>query len=139
MKRGPKPKPRTTQKAPIEASNSPVMPDYLAEEDCMHPARTVWLENIERVLENGCHDGDSDFFARYCIQEAGYREHVKLWFEGHPNFGAPKTSAVESLRKMSELLGIAGPSSRARFKGLPASADNSFRNNGKVPRQISRS
>jgi len=131
--------PKATQQAPIEASSSPVMPDYLAEEECMHPARTIWLENIERVLKNGCDDGDSDFFARYCIQEAGYRQHVRRWLAGDPEVSAPQTSAVESLRKMSELLGIAGPSSRARFKGLPASSDNSFRNNGKAPHRASRS
>lgn len=116
------------------APRSPIMPDYLADVEAMEPARTVWLENIERVTANGCHEGDSDLFARYCIQEAGYRAHVARWLAGEEGFDSPQTSRVESLRKMAELLGIAGPSSRQRLGSAKLPSENTFARNGQPPR-----
>lgn len=118
--------------AACAAPRSPIMPDYLADDEAMEPARTVWLENIERVAANGLTESDSDLFARYCVQEAGYRAHVALFLRGEMD--APPTSLVESLRKMAELLGIAGPSSRQRLHGAKVDRrDSSFANNGRFP------
>jgi hypothetical protein len=111
------------------------MPDYLADDEVMEPARVVWLENIERITANGCHEGDSDLFARYCIQEAGYRAQVARWLAGDADFASPPAAMIESLRKAGELLGIAGPSSRQRMNGMkaPTEADNAFMRNGRRP------
>lgn len=144
MKRGPKPQGRkgtgtALAKPDLAAScaapRSPIMPDYLADDEAMEPARTVWLENIERITANGCHEGDSDLFARYCIQEAGYRAHVARWLAGDEGFDSPQTSRVESLRKMGELLGIAGPSSRQRLSASRQPSENTFMRNGRPPRK----
>lgn len=113
------------------APRSPIMPDYLADDDAMEPARTVWLENVERVVANGLTEGDSDLFARYCVQEARYRAIVAMHFRGE--IDGPPTSLVESLRKTAELLGIAGPSSRQRLGAGKATSDNAFTRNGRPP------
>jgi len=107
-----------------------MMPDYLAEDPAMGPARLVWDENLERVTANGCHEGDSDLFARYCIQESGYRAHVRAWLSGADGIESPPTAMIESLRKMGELLGIAGPTSRQRIQARPVGRENAFRRNG---------
>jgi hypothetical protein len=107
------------------------MPEYLADDPALEPARTVWLENIERVIANGATEADSDLFARYCAQEARYRAEVRLFMAGELN--APPISLTESLRKMAEILGLAGPSSRARIGAAEVPRENAFSRNGRPP------
>lgn len=146
MKPGPKPS-ATSKRARVAAGaakpdlpqfdrgqSPPIMPEFLAEDPTMEPARLVWGENLERVTANGCHEGDSDLFARYCIQESGYRAHVRAWLSGAEGIESPPAAMIESLRKMGELLGIAGPSSRQRLQVRPRARENTFSRNGTPPK-----
>lgn len=146
MKPGPKPSPagkapRLPAPPPARAAafagidkqpRAPIMPEYMATDPALEPARLVWDENLERVTANGCHEGDSDLFARYCSLEAWHRSYVGRWMAGEEGFAdPPKAAFVESLRKMGELLGIAGPSSRLRMPAQPQGQGNIFNRNGK--------
>ena len=105
------------------------MPEYMADDPALEPARTVWLENIERVVANGATEADSDLFARYCAQEARYRAEVRLFMAGEMD--APPVSLAESLRKMGETLGLTGPSSRTRIGPAAPPPENAFLRNGR--------
>ena len=140
MKRGPKPKaqPRRQPSTAIArhdpatahaSARPPVMPEYMADDPALEPARTVWLENIERVVANGATEADSDLFARYCAQEARYRAEVRLFMAG--GMDAPPVSLAESLRKMGETLGLTGPASRTAIGKPAAQRDNAFMRNGR--------
>lgn len=140
MKRGPKPKgqPRRQPSTAIArhdpatapaSARPPVMPEYMADDPALEPARTVWLKNIERVVANGATEADSDLFARYCAKEARYRAEVRLFMAG--GMHAPPVSLAESLRKMGDTLGLTGPASRAAIGTPAAKRDNAFMRNGR--------
>jgi hypothetical protein len=120
MKRGPKP--RTSQELVasgtfqtsrhtgrsqvVEASALPQMSDGLTEE-----GQQVWLDNIGRVAAvHGANEFDSDLFGNYCNAQGQIR---KAFREG----GCPRVQLLSEVRKMQELLRIAGPSSRVQKAG----------------------
>jgi hypothetical protein len=140
MKPGPKPVPRAQKVARgtlqpcrdvavggsvqmIVPGEPPIAPDYLAPE-----AQEVWIEEIGRVMVAGVGERDSSLFARYCSTEALAR---KAFLAGEP----PPAAYLTELRRMAELLGIAGP--RVRTGGMKpdgASNGNPFLRNGNRPR-----
>lgn len=135
MKRGPKPEARATkvQRGTLQpcrdggavvelvtAVDPPMMPDYLSD-----AAKEVWIEQIGRVMLGGIGDRDSLLFARYCATEALART---AFAAGEP----PPSAYLSELRRMEELLGIAGP--RTRQTGKPGGAttiENPFARNGR--------
>lgn len=138
MKRGPKPQtpatkekrgtlrpdrdgPRTVQSVSvITPGDPPQMPDYLTAE-----AQEVWLEELGRVMISGVGERDSALFATYCSTEALVR---KAFIAGEP----PPAAYLTELRRMRELLGIAGPRTRTGAKpGGTQSIDNPFQRNGR--------
>lgn len=144
MKPGPKPHPAAKRQrglAPPRAvafpaidqqPRAPIMPEYMRTDPALQPARDVWAENLERVSANGCHEADSDLFARYCSLEAWHRSYVANWMACLEGFeDPPKAAFIESLRKMAELLGIAGPSSRLRAPANASGRGNTFASNGR--------
>lgn len=100
-------------------ADPPVMPPYLTPE-----AQDVWFEEIGRVVAAGMNELDSSFFARYCASEAALR---KASLGGH----VPPASFLGEVRKMSEALGICGPSSRVRSRPSGPSSGNPFGRNGR--------
>lgn len=68
-------------------------------------ARAVWREEVDRVTACGITDADSSLFARYCTMEAFYRDQISAG-------ELPKAAILTELRRMAELLGIAGLRSR---------------------------
>jgi hypothetical protein len=103
----------------IAPGDPPIAPDYLAPE-----AQEVWIEEIGRVMIAGVGERDSSLFARYCSTEALAR---KAFLAGEP----PPAAYLTELRRMAELLGIAGP--RVRTGGVKpdgASNSNPFVRNG---------
>lgn len=102
-------------KNPFEPTKSPpIMPDWFTSCEALAGARLVWDENLERVTANGCHEGDSDLFARYCCLEKWHRNFMIEWAEDTTGefLGPASASHLELLNRMAELLGIAGPTSR---------------------------
>ncbi|KTT98689.1 hypothetical protein [Sphingomonas sanguinis] len=82
------------------AKSAPIPPRYLTKE-----ARSVWREELDRVTACGITDADSSLFARYCTMEALYRDQISAG-------ELPKAALLTELRRMAELLGIAGLRSR---------------------------
>lgn len=134
MKRGAKPLPREVKIARgtlqpcrdagpgyeiVSRGEPPIAPDYLKPE-----AQEVWIEEIGRVMAFGVSEKDSSLFARYCATEALAR---KAFLAGEP----PPAAYLTELRRMAELLGIAGPRTRvgARPDG-PTNSSNPFVRNG---------
>jgi phage terminase small subunit len=108
------------------STDPPMQPDYL------RPAAIeVWQENLPRVMQTGVAEVDSDLFARYCSMEALVR---KAFREVDAGEGDPPPAAwLTELRRVSELLGIAGRKSRI---GTVADAQTktksgTFGNNGR--------
>lgn len=97
----------------------PITPDYLTAE-----ARNIWLEELGRVMCGGVGELDSSLFARYCSLEALARKAFK---SGEP----PPAAYLTELRRMAELLGIAGPRVRQGQKQGSTPADNPFARNGR--------
>ncbi len=139
MKRGPKPvtaqvkamrgtlQPCRDKVTPLEMvvpGEPPVTPDYLSPE-----AQEVWIEEIGRVMVAGVGERDSSLFARYCSTEALARKAYKA---GEP----PPAAYLTELRRMAELLGIAGPRARTGVKadGPKIVSSNPFVRNGNRPR-----
>nr|WP_317893657.1 hypothetical protein [uncultured Sphingomonas sp.] len=114
MKRGPKQKSIATKKlagtyrdcvdgdtvALAVVANGPVTPGYLTAE-----ARLVWDEELARVVACGATEADSSIFARYCEMEASFRVSI---IAGE----LPTSALITELRRVAELLGIAGQRSR---------------------------
>jgi hypothetical protein len=135
MKRGPKPVTRLTKETRgtlqpcrdafkgevIAPGDPPMAPEYLSPE-----AQIVWMEEIGRVMIGGVGERDSSLFARYCATEALAR---KAFLSGEP----PPAAYLTELRRMAELLGIAGPRVRQGVKpgGAPISNENPFARNGR--------
>lgn len=137
MKRGAKPVPRDMKLARgtlqpcrdagtgyemVLQSDPPLQPNYLSPE-----AREVWIEEIGRVMLAGIGERDSSLFARYCSTEALAR---KAFIAGEP----PPAAYIIELRRMGELLGIAGPRARTGVKPDGAISGNPFVRNGSRPR-----
>lgn len=134
MKRGAKPLPREVKIARgtlqacrdggqslemVGRQDPPIAPDYLKPE-----AQEVWIEEIGRVMAFGVGEKDSSLFARYCSTEAMAR---KAFLAGEP----PPAAYLTELRRMAELLGIAGPRVRTGAKpDGPTINSNPFVRNG---------
>lgn len=101
------------------AGDAPAMPEYLQPE-----AKDVWLEEIGRVMVSGVSEMDSSIFATYCSLEACVRKAFK-------ENTAPPAAYLTELRRMRELLGIAGPRTRLGAKQGGAQTDNPFAKNGR--------
>lgn len=100
------------------AGDAPMMPDYLQD-----TAKEVWIEEIGRVMMAGVGDADSSLFARYCSTEA----QVRACYLANE---APPAAYLTELRRMAELLGIAGPRVRQGTKAIGTTSDNPFARNG---------
>ncbi len=80
----------------------------------------MWREEVDRVTACGITDADSSLFARYCTMEAAYRTQITAG-------ELPKAALLTELRRMAELLGIAGLRSRlARSGGSEAPKASPF-------------
>lgn len=84
----------------------PQMPNYLTQE-----AQAVWFEELDRVVKAGTTELDSSLFADYCGLAAIARDQLS-------NGQQPQATIMTELRKMRELLGIAGVPSRSQ-RGTP--------------------
>lgn len=138
MKPGPKPVPRAqkVQRGTVQPCRDvkivgvdmiipgepPIAPDYLAPD-----AVEVWIEEVGRVMIAGVGERDSSLFARYCSTEALAR---KAFLSGEP----PPAAYLTELRRMAELLGIAGPRVRSGAKPDGAANGNPFLKNRNGPR-----
>jgi hypothetical protein len=80
--------------------NVPVRPSYMTVE-----GRLIWDEELPRVIACGVTEADSSLLARYCECEAAFRVAIMA---GTP----PQAATMTELRRMAELLGIAGLRSR---------------------------
>lgn len=94
----------------VIAFAAPIMPSYLSKE-----AQAVWHEEIDRVVLAGIGHLDSTFFADYCCLSALTRA---AFSAGQ----LPQAATLTELRRRAEVLGIAGPSSRA-LRGTPGDAE----------------
>jgi hypothetical protein len=134
MKRGPKPQlPATKEKRGtlrpdrdagkavevFSPGDPPVAPDYL-----MPAAQEVWIEEISRVMLAGVTERDSSLFATYCATEAMVRA---AFLSNEP----PPAAYLTELRRMRELLGIAGPRTRIGKAPGGAQTENPFARNGR--------
>lgn len=90
------------------ARDEPIQPGYLSAE-----AKAVWAEEAARVVACGVTSADSSLFARYCECEATFRVSVLAG-------DLPKAALLTELRRMAELLGIAGLKSRLGRGSAPA-------------------
>lgn len=85
----------------VEPVALPQQPDWLTED-----GRQVWLDNIGRVSSVfGAREVDSDLFANFCNLQGAV---TKVWRSGE----VPPITALMEVRKMMEMLRIAGPTSR---------------------------
>lgn len=99
----------------ILAGAAPIMPNYLTPE-----AEDVWNEEFDRVVATGFLEADSSFFADYCCLAALTRAQ---WKAGT----MPHAAQLTELRRRGEMLGIAGPASRAlRGTAGNSSPENPF-------------
>lgn len=134
MKRGPKPqtavakakrgtlRPDRDGGQPIQiiaAGDPPVVPEYLSP-----AAQEIWFEELSRVMLAGVTERDSSLFATYCSTEALVRA---AFIAGEP----PPAAYLTELRRMRELLGIAGPRVRQGKPGGTTQNDNPFARNGR--------
>lgn len=134
MKRGPKPQTAVTKAkrgtlrpdrdgdGPVQlitAGDPPIVPSYLSP-----AAQEIWLEEISRVMLAGVTERDSSLFATYCSTEALVRA---AFIAGEP----PPAAYLTELRRMRELLGIAGPRVRQGAKNAVTQTENPFARNGR--------
>ncbi|KUO53185.1 MAG: hypothetical protein APF82_00935 [Sphingomonadales bacterium BRH_c42] len=103
----------------ITAGDPPSMPDYMSP-----AAQDIWMEEISRVMVSGVSEVDSSLFATYCSTEALVRA---AFIAGEP----PPAAYLTELRRMRELLGIAGPRVRQGAKNGVTQTENPFAKNGK--------
>lgn len=84
----------------------PSQPDWLTEE-----GKQVWLDEIGRVsTSKGGGEVDSALFGNYCNLQGAI---VKAWRSDTP----PPVTALVEVRKMQEMLRIAGTGSRVKAVG----------------------
>lgn len=105
----------------VVPGSPPMMPEYLTPK-----AQIVWQEEIGRVMSVGVVEVDSSLFARYCSLEALVRQSLEAGAE------PPPAAYLTELRRMGELLGIAGRKSRVGGKvgDDPTKTTNPFARNG---------
>ncbi|WP_197425922.1 hypothetical protein [Erythrobacter sp. CCH5-A1] len=103
----------------ITAGDPPIVPSYLSP-----AAQEIWLEEISRVMLAGVTERDSSLFATYCSTEALVRA---AFIAGEP----PPAAYLTELRRMRELLGIAGPRVRQGAKNGVTQTENPFARNGR--------
>lgn len=102
----------------MDAGAVPAMPDYLSP-----AAQVIWQEELGRVMLGGVVERDSSLFATYCELEAACR---KAWKGSRGTPPAPPPAAyLTELRRMRELLGIAGPRARAGGGSKPSDQPSS--------------
>ncbi len=94
------------------ADSPPLTPDGLSAR-----ALDIWEQNLGRVMAAGVGEADSDLFATYCELQGAVRA---AWRMGE----APPISALAELRRLAELLGLAGP--RSRVARAATHKDNPF-------------
>lgn len=93
----------------------PQQPEWLTE-----TGREVWLDNIGRVSSaHGAVELDSDLFANFCNLQGAI---AAAWRLGE----TPPVTALMEVRKLMELLRIAGPSSRSVKIGNGEQSTNPF-------------
>ena len=90
---------------------APIIPGYLTP-----AAQDVWHEEIDRVIKAGIGELDSSFFADYCCLAAITRSQFAKG-------DLPNAAQLTELRRRAEVLGIAGPSSRA-LRGTPSTTSS---------------
>lgn len=96
-------------------ASPPIMPSYVTGD-----ALLVWMEELDRVVRAGTTELDSTLFADYCCLAAQVRA---VFLAGN----TPRGNQLTELRKMRELLGIAGIPSRASRGGkTQTQSDNPF-------------
>ncbi len=103
----------------VMIGDPPMMPDYLCP-----AAQEIWIEEISRVMFAGVTEQDSSLFGTYCSTEALARA---AFISGEP----PPAAYLSELRRMRELLGIAGPRVRQGPKHGVTQNDNPFARNGR--------
>jgi len=103
----------------VAAGDPPVIPDYLSP-----AAQEIWQDELPRVMLSGVSEQDSSLLATYCSTEALVRA---AFLAGEP----PPAAYLTELRRMRELLGIAGPRVRIGKPNGSTQSDNPFAKNGR--------
>jgi hypothetical protein len=128
MKPGPKPQPLAVQKARgtvepwrdgdkvqiVTTDDPPSQPEIMTAE-----VQAMWQEQLPRVMQAGAVELDSELFSTYCHVAVALR---KCWTAGE----VPPASHLTEFRRLSELLGIAGPKSRVGRAPPSKPAGNPF-------------
>jgi len=100
----------------IEPMSTPQQPDWLTDE-----AQEIWLDDIGRVKL--ATESDSTLFANYCSLQGAIVKAIRVG-------EMPPISAFAEVRKMQEVLGIAGARSRVGVAPEGGKAGNVFAKNG---------
>jgi hypothetical protein len=93
----------------VVAGLPPQMPEYLLVEEYPE-AEAIWQEEVGRAMAAGVTELDSSLFARYCVLEAMARVGFNEAMKG--NGPPPPAAYITELRRIAELLGLAGRKSR---------------------------
>lgn len=101
----------------IEPMSTPQQPDWLNTE-----AQEIWLDDVGRVKL--ATEADSNLFANYCTLQGAIVKAIRAGRE------MPPMAAFAEVRKMQELLGIAGARSRVGIAPEGGKAGNVFARNG---------
>jgi hypothetical protein len=104
---------RTEISVPVEFA-IPLMPDYLTD-----GAKSVWLEEIDRIMSVSATELDSSLVARYCSLEAIVRDQFAKG-------DCPNIASLTELRRMGESLGLSGAQSRIGSASKPSEPTNPF-------------
>lgn len=100
----------------IEPMSMPQRPDWLTSE-----AGEVWLDDVGRVRL--ATESDSTLFANYCTLQGGILKAIRA-------NEMPPVAAFAEVRKLQEVLGIAGARSRVGVKSGDGKTGNVFGRNG---------
>jgi hypothetical protein len=128
MQRGPKAEPPSVKAARgtlqpwrdgdrteiVVPGDPPTMPETMAAD-----VQAMWQEQLPRVMQAGAVELDSELFSNYCHVAVALR---KCWAGGE----VPPASHLTEFRRLSELLGIAGPKSRVGRAPPPKPDGNPF-------------
>lgn len=101
----------------IEPMSMPQRPDWLTSE-----AGEIWLDDVGRVKL--ATEADSNLFANYCTLQGAIVKAVRAGGD------MPPMAAFAEVRKMQELLGIAGARSRVGVAPEGGKPGNGFARNG---------
>jgi hypothetical protein len=112
----------------ISPNELPKRPDWLT------PAgEEVWMDDIGRVAAGRLSgEADATMFGNYCNLQGAIIQAWRALAKGVPGAKAPPPTALSEVRKLQEMLGIAGVKSRI-VKGAPTgggsqASGNPFRN-----------